>query len=217
MSERSPEAHFTRGLCVHKTKFAKHKYMLLGRHKWWSHQTMVFHMSRKLSFCYICKIETLPVIKSQIISKRILIISSSTLLEIDQNGYDVKLEKDQNWLNEPSTLSWINHVSRNHVSHGLDVAFRPLIQLLRRTVRIIRMKFHLKVLACVSYELRMKYIWKSWPLRYFTHNYIWISYEVHMNFTWNTYVAETFYSYELHKNFIRTSYEFHRKYTRIIR
>ena len=79
------------------------------------------------------------------------------------------------------------------------------------------MKFHLKVLVCVSYELRMKYIWKSWPLRYFTHNYIWISYEVHMNFTWNTYVAETFYSYELHKNFIRTSYEFRRKYTRIIR
>ena len=75
----------------------------------------------------------------------------------------------------------------------------------------------LKVLICVSYELRMKYIWKSWPLRYFTHNYIWISYEVHMNFTWNTYVTETFYSYELHKNFIRTSYEFRRKYTRIIR
>ena len=98
--------------------------------------------------------------------------------------------------------------SRADVRHSL---------VLRRTVRIIRMKFHLKVLVCVSYELRMKYIWKSWPLRYFTHNYIWISYEVHMNFTWNTYVAETFYSYELHKNFIRTSYEFRRKYTRIIR
>ena len=88
---------------------------------------------------------------------------------------------------------------------------RYLASILRRTVRIIRMKFHLKLLVCVSYELRMKYIWKSWPLRHFTHNYIWISYEVHMNFTWNTYVAGTLISYELHKNFIRTSYEFRRK------
>ena len=64
-----------------------------------------------------------------------------------------------------------------------------------------------------SNEIHMKIMATS----IFHTNYIWISYEVHMNFTWNTYVAETFDSYELHKNFIRTSYEFRRKYTRIIR